>query len=128
MSSDGPRGFREQRLDPRASIMLAVRIQVDAFEEQRTGLTANVSISGLFMTTSRPEPVGSLIKFELDLYESGPTIRGVGEVVWIRVAYDGPSAPVGMGIRFGHLKQRELLALRARLREELGSEFPDESS
>ena len=111
-------GFKERRLDERASMALSVTIQVDAFEEPRSGITADVSESGMFVETFRPEPIGSLIKFELQLSEAGAVVRGVGEVVWIRLRDQGPRSPAGMGIRFGHLSDRARLALKGLLLQE----------
>jgi hypothetical protein len=56
----------------------------------------------MFVQGENPRPVGTLVRFELRL-EEGEPIKGVGEVVWIRPRSQGPEAPSGMGIQFGHL-------------------------
>lgn len=81
-----------------------VRLQFDALEETQEGFTANLSIGGMFVQTKNPRPVGTLLRFELDLGKGEP-IKGVGEIVWIRAHSLGPDAPSGFGIQFGHLDE-----------------------
>ena len=119
MTPEQDGGFSEHRLSDRASVELPVEIQVNAFEEPRSGITANVSMLGMFVETFQPEPIGALIKFEMALSAAGPNIRGIGEVVWLRLVDQGPNAPAGMGVKFGHLSDRAQAALRERLKEEL---------
>ena len=127
MSSTYEPSGEELRQAPRASVQLRVQIQLDAFSEPRRGLTANVSMEGMFMKTSHPEPIGTLIKFKMDL-GSEPVVSGVGEVVWIRVRGQGPSSPAGMGIRFGSLSEEARGSLRQRLREEFSPKLPPVST
>jgi Tfp pilus assembly protein PilZ len=58
----------------------------------------------MFIPGKNPRPVGTLLRFELRLDEEEP-IKGVGEVVWIRPRSQGPEAPSGMGIQFGHIDE-----------------------
>jgi len=81
-----------------------VRLQFDALEEPQDGYTANISTGGMFIPGKNPRPVGTLLRFELRLDEEEP-IKGVGEVVWIRPRSQGPEAPSGMGIQFGHVDE-----------------------
>ncbi len=81
-----------------------VRLQFDALEEPQDGYTANISTGGMFIPGKNPRPVGTLLRFELRLDEEEP-IKGVGEVVWIRPRSQGPEAPSGMGIQFGHIDE-----------------------
>lgn len=80
-----------------------VRLQFDALEKAREAHTGNISIGGMFVQGEDPRPVGTLVRFELRLEGEEP-IQGVGEVVWIRPHSQGPEAPPGMGIQFGHLE------------------------
>lgn len=97
-----------------------VRLQFDALEEAQEGFTANLSIGGMFVQTTNPRPVGTLLRFELDLGEAEP-IRGVGEIVWIRVHSLGPDAPSGFGIQFGHLNEANRARLNVAVLEALES-------
>lgn len=81
---------------------------------------ANLSIGGMFVQGRNPRPVGTLLRFELQLGEGEP-IRGVGEVVWIRAHSLGPEVPSGMGVQFGHLDETNRDRLRAAVFEALES-------
>ena len=61
---------------------------------------ANVSLKGMFITAWVPEPCGSVFLFEVQVADRQRLIHGVGEVVWVREADEGPERPSGMGIRF----------------------------
>ena len=62
----------------------------------------NISKYGIFFKTSKPKPVGTSIKFELNIADGTRVLRGMGEVSWIRDDQDG-DAPPGMGIKFQKL-------------------------
>ncbi|MBN2525686.1 MAG: TIGR02266 family protein, partial [Deltaproteobacteria bacterium] len=59
----------------------------------------NISKYGVFFKTSKPKPVGTSIKFELQIADGTKVLRGMGEVSWIRETDEG-GAPAGMGIKF----------------------------
>lgn len=61
---------------------------------------ANISLKGLFITAWVPEPCGSVFLFEVQVADRQLLIHGVGEVVWVREADEGPDRPAGMGVRF----------------------------
>jgi len=81
-------------------------------EKARKAHTGNISIGGMFVEGENPRPVGTLVRFELRL-DTGEPIKGVGEVVWIRPHSQGPEAPSGMGIQFGHLEESPHARLKA---------------
>jgi uncharacterized protein (TIGR02266 family) len=92
----------DTRKDKRASLPLKVRFKsatVDEFIEQ---YAKNISRGGIFINTKDPLPVGTLLKFEIQLKDESPIINGVGRVVWKRSPGDGShgEAPAGMGIKF----------------------------
>ncbi len=109
--------FRE---NSRAPVAVPIRLQFDALEESQEGFTANLSIGGMFVRTKNPRPVGTLLRFELDLGEGEP-IRGVGEIVWMRAHSLGPDAPSGFGIQFGHLDEANRGRLKVAVLEALES-------
>ena len=74
----------------------------------------------MFVRTKNPRPVGTLLRFELDLGEGEP-IRGVGEIVWMRAHSLGPDAPSGFGIQFGHLDEASRGRLKVAVLEALES-------
>lgn len=97
-----------------------MRLQFDTLEEPEDGVTANLSIGGMFVQGRNPRPVGTLVRFELQLSEGEP-IRGVGEVVWLRAHSLGPEVPSGMGVQFGHIDVTNRGRLRAAVFEALES-------
>ncbi|HUT79130.1 MAG TPA: TIGR02266 family protein, partial [Polyangia bacterium] len=65
----------------------------------------NVSRAGIFVKTSDPRPLGTPIRFEFQISDGTPVMRGLGEVAWIRETDEG-DRPAGMGIRFLKLDAR----------------------
>jgi len=95
-----------------------VRLQFDTQEVPQEGHTANLSTGGMFVPGKNPRPVGTLLRFELMLDEGEP-IKGVGEIVWIRPRSQGPEAPSGMGVQFGHVEESNRDRLRVAVFEAL---------
>jgi uncharacterized protein (TIGR02266 family) len=100
--------FREHT---RAPLEAPVRLKFDTLDQMQTGYTANVSRGGMFVHVADARPVGTLLKFELDLNSSRPPISGFGEIVWIRLKQRELQHPPGMGIQFRHLDVESLAAL-----------------
>lgn len=81
--------------------------------------TVDLSVGGAFVASRPPQPVGTLVRFELPLPPFKKPITGFGEVLWIRVRDDGRDKPAGMGIQFRYLDEpgedllREFLARHA---------------
>ncbi len=91
----------DTRKDKRAPVSLKVRFKsatVDEFIEQ---YCRDVSRGGIFINSKQPMPVGTLLKFQLQLKDESSLIKGVGRVVWTRSEDDASGeAPAGMGIKF----------------------------
>jgi len=62
--------------------------------------SANISLSGMFITTDSPKPVGSVFIFELWLGDEYKLVHGLGEVVWVRQQDQGPERSAGMGVQY----------------------------
>src|SRR5688572_4862726 len=91
----------DTRKDRRAPVSLKVRFKsatVDEFIEQ---YSKDVSRGGIFIKSSQPMAVGTLLKFQFQLKDESALIRGVGRVVWTRAEeHAGAERPAGMGIKF----------------------------
>jgi len=91
----------DTRKDKRAPVSLKVCFKsatVDEFIEQ---YSKDVSKGGIFIKSSQPMAVGTLLKFQFQLKDESQLIRGVGRVVWSRAEEDaGSERPSGMGIKF----------------------------
>jgi uncharacterized protein (TIGR02266 family) len=66
------------------------------------GFVENVSQGGIFIATHISRAVGDLIEFSINL-PGLETVRGVGEVRWVRVFSEGSNVPPGLGLRFVEL-------------------------
>lgn len=89
----------------RVPIATKVAFKFDRFTGFISEYSANISPTGMFITTNKPEPPGSVLDFEFQLGDGFDLIRGKGEVVWTRAVAEGPSRPAGMGIRFLELSE-----------------------
>ncbi len=98
---------KDQRRDERVPVSLRIKLKsadVDAFLEQ---YSLNLSRGGVFIQSTAPKPMGTVVRFELQLADASPVIRGEGRVVWVKDASMGvPEAEAGMGVRFTRLDGR----------------------
>jgi uncharacterized protein (TIGR02266 family) len=74
------------------------------------GYAPNISKTGIFIKTPKPKAVGVRIKFEFQIADGTPVLRGIGEVSWNR-AEASKGKPPGMGIKFLKLdaKSRQIV-------------------
>jgi uncharacterized protein (TIGR02266 family) len=89
----------------RVPLATKVAFKFDRFSGFISEFSANISPTGMYITTKTPEPPGSLLDFEFRLGDGFEIIQGKGEVVWTRAIAEGPSRPPGMGIRFLELSE-----------------------
>lgn len=89
-----------QRASPRVPVIVEVDVLYEEFEEMVTQVTGNVSLDGMFIRTSQPQPPGTGLEFQLRLAGGPRLIRGVAEVAWSRDESTLEGQPAGMGVRF----------------------------
>lgn len=113
---------------------MAVKLQFDDSVDAVDGVCHNVSIGGMHVVADNPRPQGSLVRFELAIDEA-ISIRGLGEVVWMRSGSAGPGRDAGMGVKFRFLEQRDRQTIFKLVSEHIkkrleqkhpGSETPEE--
>ena len=90
----------ERRRHDRVPVARPVRLQI-AGREEVLAVTANVSPGGLFVECQEPPPVGTRVKFVLDL--GSRAVRGFAEVAWVRLRFKQTDQPRGMGVRILHV-------------------------
>ncbi|MFT3926734.1 MAG: TIGR02266 family protein [Myxococcales bacterium] len=91
----------DTRKDKRAPVSLKVRFKSATVDEFIEHYCKDVSRGGIFIKSSQPMPVGTLLKFQFQLKDESQLIKGVGRVVWTRSEdRAGPDRPAGMGIKF----------------------------
>ena len=67
------------------------------------GLVENVSVGGVFIATHLRRPIGEQVEITIHMPE-GASVRGVGEVRWVRELSEPDNMPPGMGVRFLELE------------------------
>ncbi|WP_326491748.1 TIGR02266 family protein [Myxococcus stipitatus] len=72
---------------------------VGSFAEE---FATNLSPGGMFIRSRTPQPVGTPVKFEVQIAGGVRVLRGTAEVRWVRDVGD-PSGPPGMGLQFQEL-------------------------
>jgi len=112
-----PEGREPFREATRVPLEVSVKVKFDSFGEMQAGFTANVSRGGMFVRGAELHPVGTLLKFELELSRSSTAVVGLGEVVWIRLKQRDQKRPPGMGIQFRYLDVESLSRLDAAVRQ-----------
>ena len=111
MDDDGATRGAERREHPRFPLHRKIRIAYPDRQRLVTEMCHNVSVGGMYIESPNPPPVGTVVRFELDLAALKVTVRGVGETVWRRQALAASSATSGFGIRFVEMdpEQRQLI-------------------
>lgn len=99
----------EFRETTRTSLEVPVTILISGGPEM-LAKTANISMGGFFVALPEPPPVGTMVKFALDL--NGKIVRGFSQVAWIRLTVKSLKRPVGMGLQFRHLLEDGEVVLR----------------
>jgi len=94
-------GTRQAKRTP---VTLKIKFKSATLDQFIERYSVDVSHGGIFIRTKDPLAVGTTLKFEFQLKDSSPLIRGEGTVVWTR-EHDATRAGVapGMGVRFDRL-------------------------
>jgi len=109
---------------PRIDIEKPVAVRFDRFDEFVTEVSKNLSLTGMFIGTERPHPIGTTFEFVLQLGEDLRMVQGRAEVVWAREEQDGPEQLPGMGIRFLEMDSTSESVLRRLIEHHTGSPHP----
>lgn len=84
----------------RIPLLRSVSLLYQQEDERVEEMGINVSMTGMFVRTESPRPVGTAAAFSLSLFEDDEPIEGLAEVMWIRDEAEGDYQPAGMGMRF----------------------------
>ncbi|MCP4897400.1 MAG: TIGR02266 family protein [bacterium] len=94
----------ERRDATRVPVEAEVSLEFPDIDELFKECSTNVSLGGMFIMSSNPRPVGTTVRFALDLPGEVRVIAGSAEVMWVRRREDaGLDSPPGMGVRFVEL-------------------------
>jgi uncharacterized protein (TIGR02266 family) len=116
-SEGGSQRNEPQARDPRVAVSAPVRIHYESILDFHETQSVNISRSGMFLSCAVPQPVGTIVDFELALADGLKLLRGKGEVVRVT------STPIaGMGVRFRELDEeaRRFLDRIVQVNEEEG--------
>jgi uncharacterized protein (TIGR02266 family) len=101
-----------------------VAVRFDRFDEFVTEVSKNLSRTGMFIRSERPQPTGSTFDFCLQLGDDFKLVQGRAQVVWTRAKSEGRELPPGMGIRFLDLDGSSENVLRRLIRAHTQAEMP----
>ncbi|MDH3746451.1 MAG: TIGR02266 family protein [Acidobacteriota bacterium] len=96
-----------------------ILLRFTSFEWFAAEYSENLSMTGMFVRSSEPQPAGTPVDFEFKLEDGLPLIRGKGWVVWSREGGFGKDRPAGMGIEFLELDRESRRLIRWMVRNEL---------
>ncbi len=91
-----------RRATDRKAVGLLVKLKhsdVGSFAEE---FATNLSPGGMFIRSRTPQPVGTLVKFEVQIAGGVRVLRGTAVVRWVRDA-NSTEGPPGMGLQFQDL-------------------------
>jgi len=97
----------DARTQPRTLLEFPVRVEFATSREALESITGDLSRGGMFVSDENPKPIGTMVRFEV-ASDGGQPVRGLGEVAWIRVRWEGHDRPAGMGIQFRSLGKEAL--------------------
>ncbi|MBI2895448.1 MAG: TIGR02266 family protein [Deltaproteobacteria bacterium] len=119
----------DRRLDERVPTQVRVRLKYPDVETFLERYATNISHGGIFIQTQRTKPAGTLIRFEFQLQDASPVIRGEGRVSWV-VPYDPAHAEraYGMGVKFTKLDGRSKTYIDRVVAQKLKRGQPDDAS
>jgi uncharacterized protein (TIGR02266 family) len=104
----GPFDGRERRRQPEARSVFEVEIGLSSESNFYAGLTSDVSMGGLFVSTHQPAAAGVVVTLYFVLPD-GHSVEATGIVRWTREA--SADASPGMGVAFTRLKPEDSAAI-----------------
>ena len=95
-------GSVDKNAELRTDFRAAVELDVSLGSEHNfyAGFVENLSAGGVFVATHLLRPVGEVIELSIHISEAGSTVKGTGEVRWLREYNETSDVPPGMGVKF----------------------------
>ncbi|HEY4485980.1 MAG TPA: PilZ domain-containing protein [Nitrospiria bacterium] len=116
---DGIQAFIEKRRSLRKPLFV-LEVKWKQYDKVFIGHTNNISIGGMFMSTTRPVKVGEQFPVEFVLPDQKTKIQCTGEVTWTRPYPQGGDGSEGIGLRFVNIDERKLKAIGEWLQRQEG--------
>jgi molecular chaperone DnaK len=91
-----------RRTTDRKAVGLLVKLKHETVGSFAEEFATNLSPGGMFVRSRTPQPVGTPVKFEVQIAGGVRVLRGAAMVRWVREVGD-PAGPPGMGLQFEEL-------------------------
>ncbi|WP_044890571.1 TIGR02266 family protein [Myxococcus hansupus] len=91
-----------RRTTDRKAVGLLVKLKHETVGSFAEEFATNLSPGGMFIRSRTPQPVGTPVKFEVQIASGVRVLRGTAMVRWVREVND-PAGPPGMGLQFEEL-------------------------
>ena len=95
----------DRRKHPRAPLHMLVQFRFDTLEDFISEYSMDISMSGIFIHTTEPRPVGTPIWLQFTLKDGSTIIEALGKVARMAPPGAGGGSP-GMGIEFESFDER----------------------
>jgi molecular chaperone DnaK len=100
MSAPPHSGSSNRRKHARTRVSLLVQYRFNSLEDFLAEYSVNLSPGGIFISTDRPAPVGTMLYVQFSLKDGSKLIEGMGRVARVE--------PKGMGIEFTQFDEESL--------------------
>lgn len=94
----------DHRSNSRKAVGLLVKLRYSGVDEFAERYATNLSDGGMFIRSREPKPVGTEVKFRVEIANGERVLQGTGVVRWVRSS-DDPSGAPGMGVQFETLDE-----------------------
>ena len=94
----------DHRSNSRKAVGLLVKLKYSGVDEFAERYATNLSDGGMFIRSREPKPVGTELKFRVEIANGERVLQGTGVVRWVR-SPDDPSGAPGMGVQFETLDE-----------------------
>lgn len=94
----------DRRREPRKPVGLLVRLKHPDVGAFVASFATNISANGMQIRTRAPKPVGTVVRFDIQIAEGQRVMRGEAIVRWARTQ-DSEDGPPGMGLEFTELDE-----------------------
>ncbi|WP_404368717.1 TIGR02266 family protein [Corallococcus coralloides] len=91
-----------RRTSDRKSVGLLVKLKHETVGSFTEEFATNISPGGMFIRSRTPQPVGTPVRFEVQIANGVRVLQGTASVRWVRDVND-PAGPPGMGLQFQEL-------------------------
>ncbi|WP_375754760.1 TIGR02266 family protein [Corallococcus exercitus] len=91
-----------RRTSDRKSVGLLVKLKHETVGSFTEEFATNISPGGMFIRSRTPQPVGTPVRFEVQIANGVRVLQGTATVRWVREVND-PAGPPGMGLAFEDL-------------------------